>query len=142
MIDTAAGRERKLAKENRESRDRGSAIAEFVLISALGLFLALAVFQLAFALHIRITLIDCAGEGARIAALIGSDPAAGEARTRALISGALHPGYADKVQARTVTRQGLDLVEVTVSAPLPLLGYFGPSGLLEVTGHALVEEQL
>src|SRR5690625_2031150 len=118
-------------------RERGSAVAEFVLISALVLFISLAVLQLAFALHIRITLIDCAGEGARMAALIGADASAGEERTRALISGAVHPSYASDIQVRTITRHGLDLVEVTVSAPLPLLGYFGPSGALHVRGHAV-----
>lgn len=124
------------------NRERGSAVAEFVLIAALGLFLALAVFQLAFALHIRVTLIDCAGEGARAAATIGADPGLGVERTRALITSSLHPTYTQDVRARVVESDGLEMVEVTVSAPLPLLGYFGPSGTLQVSGHAVVEEAL
>ncbi|WP_448631825.1 hypothetical protein [Cellulomonas soli] len=38
------------------------------------------------------------------------------------------------------TRDGLDVIEVRVSAPLPVVGLLGPSGRLTAVGHALVEE--
>lgn len=122
--------------------DRGSAVAEFVMTAALLLLLALGVFQLAFALHVRVTLIDCAGEGARAAAAVGADPNVAVERTQALIRSALHSSYGDQVHAALTEVEGIHLVEVTVAAPLPLLGYFGPSSVLEVSGHAVVEDSL
>lgn len=122
--------------------DRGSAVAEFVMVSALTLMLAFAVFQLAFALHIRVTLIDCAGEGARAAAALGADTQTGTERASSLITSALNADYAQNVTTSVVERDGLQLVAVTVKAPLPLLGYFGPSEVVEVTGHAVIEEIL
>ncbi|MDD9205481.1 TadE/TadG family type IV pilus assembly protein, partial [Georgenia sp. 10Sc9-8] len=74
---------------------------EFVLVSTLLLLLVGAVIQLAMILHVRNTLVDCAGEGARYAALQGHGPASGVERTRTLISSALSPGYAESVNART-----------------------------------------
>src|SRR5699024_12184782 len=85
--------------------ERGSAVAELIMVSGLLVLLVLAVFQLAFALHVRVTLIDCAGEGARAAAVIGSDVEVGAARTRALIARALPVAYAADV-ADTCTQRG------------------------------------
>ncbi|RIJ01598.1 pilus assembly protein, partial [Clavibacter nebraskensis] len=51
--------------------DRGSAPAEFVMVGALLVVLALSVVQLALALHVRTTVLDAAAEGARTAALAG-----------------------------------------------------------------------
>ena len=47
-------------------------MAEFTLVGVLLTVLALAVVQLALALHVRNTLLDAAAEGARYAALAGS----------------------------------------------------------------------
>ena len=49
-------------------------------------------------------------------------------------------GYAQDVTAGATTLDGLDVVEVEVEAPLPLVGLLGPAGTLTVRGHALVEE--
>ncbi|MDQ2661335.1 MAG: pilus assembly protein, partial [Actinomycetota bacterium] len=58
---------RRLAQ--RLTRDeRGSAVAEFTLVGILLTVLALAVVQLALALHVRNTMLDAAAEGARYAA--------------------------------------------------------------------------
>src|SRR5690625_1215129 len=81
------------ARCRRPDRERGSAVAEFVMISPLMLVLALGVFQLAFALHVRVTLSDCAGEGARAAAAVGADLQVAKDRTRTLINTALHSPY-------------------------------------------------
>ncbi|WP_414172598.1 TadE/TadG family type IV pilus assembly protein [Clavibacter tessellarius] len=43
--------------------DRGSAPAEFVMVGALLVVLALSVVQLALALHVRTTVLDAAAEG-------------------------------------------------------------------------------
>lgn len=113
-------------------------MVEFVLVSILVVTLLLGVLQLALALHVRNTVIDAAGEGARYGALEGSSPAAGAARTRDLIVTALHPRYGDDVSADVVERDGLVLVEVTVHAPLPVIGLVGPTALT-ARGRAVQE---
>lgn len=120
-------------------RDAGSAVVDFVLVGAVTTVLFAAVLQLALALHVRATLVDCAAEGARYGALDGSDPTAGAERTRDLIASALAPGFADDVRAEATTLDGLPVVRVEVSAPLPLVGLLGPGGVLTVDGHALRE---
>lgn len=120
-------------------RDRGSAVVDFVLVGALVTVLLVGVLQLALALHVRSTLIDCAAEGARHGALLGSSPSAGAQRTRDLISSALSPTYANDVAARATQVAGAPVLEVAVRAPLPVLGLLGPAGVIDVSGRALVE---
>lgn len=100
---------------------------------------ALAVVQLALALHVRNTVIDAAAEGARYAALAGASEADGVARTRELIATAVSADFAADVSASTITVDGVDVVSITVRTDLPLLGLFGPPHGLEVSGHAAVE---
>lgn len=119
--------------------DAGSAAAEFVLVSVLLVALALAVVQFALALHVRTTVLDAAGEGARIAALAGAAPGDGVQRTRDLIGAALGPSYAGDVRLRDDTIDGHPAVVVTVRTTLPLAGLFGPDRAMEVSGRAAVE---
>jgi len=115
---------------------------EFVLVSVLVVTIVVALVQLVLGLHVRNTLVDAASEGARHAALVGAGPAEGVARTRELVSVSLSPRYARDVVASQVERGGAMLVRVEVSAPLPVLGLIGPSGVLNVSGHAVLEEPL
>lgn len=119
--------------------ERGSAVVEFVLVSALVTLLLAGVLQLALALHVRSTLVDCAAEGARHGALADRGPDDAVRRTVELIRASLHDRYAQDVVAGHVRRDGLDLVQVRVTAPLPVLGLLGPGGVLTVEGHALEE---
>jgi Flp pilus assembly protein TadG len=121
-------------------RERGSAVAEFVLVSALLVALFLGVVQLALALHVRVLVVDAAAEGARVAARTDRDLAAGAARTRDLLATALDERYARDVSVRETVRDGLPVVEVTVRAPLPVVGLLGPSGTMTAEGHALDED--
>lgn len=121
------------------SGDRGSAAAEFVLVGALLTMVTLSVMQLGLALLIRNTLLDAASEGARFGALADNELADGVARTRDLIRVALGPDYAEHVSARTGSYLGHPAAAVTVTAPLPLVGLFGLSDALQVTGHAAIE---
>lgn len=114
-------------------------MAEFVLVAALVLALFLAVVQVTFALHVRALVVDSAAEGARVAARADRDLDAGEQRTRDLLVASLSERYAHDVVARRTTLDGLPVVEVTVHAPLPVVGPFGPSGSLTARGHALEE---
>lgn len=123
-------------------RDRGSAAVEFVLVGALTTIVFAGVLQLALALHVRTTLIDCAAEGAHQAALVGNTLPDGVARTEDLITTALAPDFARDVTARRLVVDGVPVVEVTVTAPLPVAGLLGPGGRLSVTGRALDEAAL
>lgn len=123
--------------------DRGSAIAEFVMVAALLLFVALGVFQVGLALYVRNTLIASASEGARYGARADATPADGVDRTVGLITSTLSGSFAGDVSARTTTdAAGVQVVEVTVRAPLPIVGPIGPSGALTVSGRAFSERQV
>ena len=119
--------------------DAGSAIVDFALVAGLVTLVFAGVLQLTLALHVRNTLVDCAAEGARYAALADRSPEDGAARTRALIGLSLATGFADDVTVVETTIDGLAVVEVRVTAPLPVAGLLGPAGTLTVTGHALEE---
>lgn len=119
--------------------ERGSAVAEFTLVGVLLTVLALAVVQLALALHVRNTVLDAAAEGARHAALAGSAPADGVERARELIGAAISSDYADDVTARLATVGGVPTVEITVRATMPVIGLLGVERAMEVSGHAAVE---
>ncbi|WP_353953122.1 TadE family protein [Knoellia sp. S7-12] len=124
------------------SRDeRGSAVAEFVMTSGLVVFLFMAVFQLGLVLHIRNTLISCASEGARLGARADAEPGMGAVRARELIESSLADDYAENVTVEAGLVGGVQVVEVRVRAPFPVLGLLGPDGQLDVTGRAFLESQ-
>ena len=110
-----------------------------MLVSVLVVTVLLGVLQLTLALHVRNTVVDAAGEGARYGALAGSSPEAGAARTPGLGTAALPPRDGRDGTARMVEEDGLMLVEVTVRAPIPVLGLLGPSGTMTATGRAVLE---
>lgn len=120
-------------------RERGSAVAEFSLVSVLLVALVLGIAQVGLAVHVRNTLVACAAEGARLAANADRTLADGVARTRSLIATALSPAMAEDVQARHRPGPAGVEVEVEVAAPLPVLGLAGPARSLRVQAHALEE---
>lgn len=119
--------------------DRGSAVAEFVMVGALLTVLTLSVLQLGLALHIRNTVQDAAAEGARYGALADNTPADGVRRTRELIALAIGDDYAQDVTVQGGSWMGHPAVTITVRTRLPLVGLVGIDGVLEVSGHAAVE---
>ncbi|HEU0206654.1 MAG TPA: TadE/TadG family type IV pilus assembly protein [Pseudolysinimonas sp.] len=119
--------------------DRGSAVAEFVMVGALLTVLTLSVLQLGLALHIRNTVQDAAAEGARYGALADNTPADGVRRTTELIELAIGDDYAQNVTAHGGSWMGHPAVTITVRTRLPLVGLVGIDGVLEVSGHAAVE---
>lgn len=116
--------------------EQGSAVVDFVLVGALVTVFFLAIIQLTLVLHVRNTLIDAASSGARHGAL--ADRTAGDARERTagLIGTALNGEFARDITTAEATFQGIRTLEVTVRAPLPVIGLIGPSAILEVKGHA------
>jgi hypothetical protein len=119
--------------------ERGSAVAEAVVVTGFVLALLLGVVQVALAVHVRALAIDAAAEGARVAARADRGPADGVARTRELLAASLTGAYARGVTAREMTMDGLPVIEVEVTTPLPVVGLLGPASAVTVRGHALEE---
>src|ERR687889_941518 len=94
--------------------ERGAAVVDFVLVLVVVVPLFLGILQVALVLHVRNTLIAAASEGARYAATADRPAAAGAARTRQQIAGALAARFARQVTARPATVHGAPGVEVDV----------------------------
>ncbi|HET8602888.1 MAG TPA: TadE/TadG family type IV pilus assembly protein [Marmoricola sp.] len=114
-------------------------MADFVLVSLVLVPLVLGVMQVALVMYVRTTLTAAAAEGARYAATLDRGPAAGVARTRAQIRGALADRFASGAAAGVRTVAGVPVVEVRVHAEVPPLGLWGPAIALDVAGHAVEE---
>ncbi|MCU1693290.1 MAG: TadE family protein [Frankiales bacterium] len=118
-------------------RDEGSAVAEFVMVSALVLALFVVVFQAGLALHTRNVLVSVAAEGARYAA---NADVSSEALVRARVLDGIETAFTPALAARSTvnaTETG-GIVEVEIRAPLPLA--FVPSPIrITVRGHAYEE---
>ncbi|MGO4491663.1 TadE family protein [Arthrobacter sp. 2YAF22_2] len=120
-------------------REYGSAVVDFVLVGALLTLFFLAVVQLALVLHVRNTLIDAAASGARYGTLADRGAADAKERTTQLIGVALTAEFARDVSTTETTYRGIRTLEVTVRAPLPVIGLIGPREMLEVKGHAAIQ---
>ncbi|MFC8038617.1 TadE/TadG family type IV pilus assembly protein [Paenarthrobacter sp. NPDC057355] len=124
------------ASVNRAVEERGSAVVDFVLVGALLTVFCMSVIQLMLILHVRNTLIDAAASGARYGSLADRTSSDAEARTAELITSALNPGFAQDITTSEVDMDGIRTLEVSVRAPMPVLGLLGPGGSMEVRGHA------
>lgn len=111
------------------------------MVSALVVFVFLAVLQLGLTLHVRNTLTMAASEGARAAARVGASPEVGVARAREVASGSLSARFGRDISASTATVDGVAVVVVTIRAPIPVIGPIGPDRALTVTGRAFEESQ-
>lgn len=122
-------------------KDGGSAVVDFALVGGLLTLLFAAVLQLGIAMYVHNMLVSCAAEGARSAARADRDPQDAVGQTQALVAQTLTPAYAHDVSAGEETVGGVRAVVVRVRAPLPLFGLFGPSRVMQATGHAFAEGQ-
>jgi hypothetical protein len=120
-------------------RQRGSAVVDFVLVGGLLTMLFVSLLQVAMVLHVRNVLIDCATEGARYGALADRDADSGADRTRELIAADLSVRYAQAVTSEVTDEGGVQVLEVRVTAPLPVAGLFGIGRVLTVSGHSVLE---
>ncbi|MET4620432.1 Flp pilus assembly protein TadG [Arthrobacter sp. 2762] len=119
-----------------KSGERGSAVIDFVMIGALLTLLFMAIVQLTLILHVRNTLVDAAASGARYGTLADRTAMDAEARTSELIETALNGDFAADVTTAERNLEGIRALEVTVRAPMPVVGLIGPGGVMEVAGHA------
>ncbi|MFE4197841.1 TadE/TadG family type IV pilus assembly protein [Paenarthrobacter sp. NPDC056912] len=111
-------------------------MVDFVLVGALLTLFLMSIVQLMLVLHVRNTLIDAAASGARYGALADRTAVDAQSRTISLIGSALNNDFAGDVAISELVVDGVRTLEVTVTAPLPMIGLIGPGGLLEVKGHA------
>ncbi|MDQ0854420.1 Flp pilus assembly protein TadG [Arthrobacter sp. V4I6] len=121
-----------------KAEERGAAVVDFVLVGGLLTLFFMAIIQLTLVLHVRNTLIDAAASGARYGTLADRSAADAGDRTAQLIGVALSPGFANEVSTTETIYQGIPTLEVTVRAPLPVIGLIGPRETLEVRGHAAI----
>jgi Flp pilus assembly protein TadG len=119
--------------------ERGSAVVDFVLVGGLLTMFFLAIIQLTLVLHVRNTLIDAAASGARYGTLADRGAADAQERAAAVIGTGLNAEFAQNISTSEVTFQGLRTLEVTIKAPMPVIGLIGPRDLLEVKGHAAIQ---
>jgi hypothetical protein len=121
-----------------------------VLLILLPLFVA--ILQLGLALYVRNTLAACAQEGARYGAdadFVSQGPAVVTAqaadRTASCINGSVSSAFSQAVTATTPVITdgggvGVNVVEVEVASPLPVIGFFSlGSEVVHVKGDAMQE---
>lgn len=131
-VRVTARRFRRLGPE-----EAGSAVAEFVMITSLLIVIAVTLIQLTLVLHVRNTLTDAAANGAHYGALANRSPSDAAGRTRLLISESLHGGFARNVSVSTSAVGEGQLVSVTVSTRVPLIGLLPNGWDLTVRGDAV-----
>lgn len=134
----ASARRNKRVPTSIRMNDQGNSTVDFALVAPLLVGVVLVVLQVALTLHVRSTLTAAAGEGARMAAMVGADSALGEQRAREVLVGNFASSVITQVRVQQVRESGLVLSQVTIQARLPLLGLLGPA-VLEVTGRAIQE---
>lgn len=116
--------------------ERGSAVAESVMVMGLLALLFAAILQFGLIIHIRNTVIDAASAGARYGALGDRTPDDGAARTRELLAGSVPGGEIADVSAAVAGEAGPAMVTVTVRTSMPMVGFVTGPVDLEATGHA------
>ena len=117
-------------------RDEGSSLVEFVLVAPLVIAVGLGIVHISLAAYVRSTLISAASQGARAAALAGSDVDAARDRIESLTGGTLASGIVQDLDV-SLTHVG-DVVAVRIDGQLPGVSFLG-GGPINVIGHAVSE---
>lgn len=119
------------------SNQAGSVLVEWSLVAVLVMAVTAALLQLTLSLYVRNILADAASDAARHAALVGASDAEANARVQQLCHGALRANYPTKSEVSHLQHGSVSLVQVQVSAPLPVIGLWSPTGSVVVRGHAV-----
>lgn len=120
--------------------ESGAVTVEFTLIASLLMLLTLAAMQFALALHVRNILIDAASTGARFGALADRDPADGAARATELVESSVSSALVTDIYHQQLSTTDGDVVQVTITAEVPILSALPGIDGWEVTGTAYVVE--
>ena len=107
------------------------------MVAAVVCACVMAVIQLAFVMHVRNTLRDCASDAARYAALENRGPDDGNVRARILVTQALSARFAGDISSRTSRSEGAETVEVTIDTAMPVLGPIGGPVRIRAVGHGI-----
>ena len=106
------------------------------MVSVILVPLFFAIFQLALIWHVQTTLTAAASEGARYGSAYNRTTDSGRLRTERVVDETFGAGFDDSVTAHTSLIDGQQVVEVVVTARLPVLAFWGPSVSVRATGHA------
>ncbi len=126
---------------------RGSEPVSFALVAPLVMFLVLGILQFSLVLWVKTTLIDAAGAGAHAVAVVGAPESAAETTVRGALASTIGERYVTGVSVSRIpvasvsnkfSSSEVEVVEVKIEAPIPILGLFG-AGSLSSVGHAMVE---
>ena len=109
-----------------------------MLVAPLLAIVAVCIVQLVLTMHTRNLLTLAASEGARAAAMAGSNLQAGVTRSRSLLAGAVADDVIESVDASATRVEGIPVMAVRIVARIPVVGL--PITVpLDVTGHAVRE---
>jgi TadE-like protein len=122
------------------SRERGSAVVEFVLVAAVAVTLTLAVAQFALFLYERNVLMGALAEGARVGAASGRDAGSGERAAATLVRQAVGGRVAGTVRIQGVADG--DLVVLRAVGELPSFVPGVPGLPVRMTASMHQEERL
>jgi Flp pilus assembly protein TadG len=98
------------------SKDRGSAVADFVLVAFPMLALFVGTVTISFASYARTVILDATIEGARFAALADQSLAAGTQKTRELVQASLGSAITVDVVASSSRLGQLESIRIESSA--------------------------
>lgn len=119
--------------------ERGSALADFTLVSVVLVPIFFAIFQFALIWHVKNTLTSAASEGARYGAAYNRTMQDGADRTAHSLDETFGADFDAAVSAGATQIDGQPAVQVTVRAEVPVLAFWGPTVEVESTGHAIKE---
>ena len=102
------------------SRERGSAVADFVLVAFPMLALFVGTVSLGFASYARTVILDATIEGARFAALADQNTTAGIQKTKQLVQSSLGRAVVVNVVATSMRLGSIESIRFVSSAELNL----------------------
>lgn len=126
-------------KLQRSKSDNGSAVLDFVLVSAPLLLIWISVIGVLISSYALMTLRDTAIEGSRYAALADQSTVSGCERATYLISKSFISGLKVNVNCQSMEQEGFTYEQVTVAAQLPVIGFFSSSTWLTAKARAVHE---
>ncbi|MBR5950973.1 MAG: pilus assembly protein [Actinomycetaceae bacterium] len=114
--------------------EKGNAVAGFVLVAPLVVFVLFVLVTLTYALHIRFIAQDAVREGARYASLSGGDTVLAQSRTREVLDSVFGDEYCVSPEITTRRLAG-ESIEVSLRCPVQN-SFWGAISLPEMTVSA------
>ena len=121
------------------SKQDGSAVVDFILVSIPMLLIAISTIGITFTSYSRTVLMDAAIEGARFGSLADQDLASGMSRSRELVVAALGARFPVRIQGREYLAGSLKSIEISIETLLPGIGFVPGGDSLSVQAGATVE---